>query len=75
MEAADQQIRIKIREVLAARNLTQTELAQRLGVKQPSVAAVIGGKRGTIPQSLLDVLDALDLELIARSKQSHEGKV
>lgn len=58
-----------MRQVMAEKNLTQVELAKRLGVKQPSIAAILSGKRGTIPQSLLDLLDALDLELNAQPKK------
>ena len=55
---------------MSEQGLTQQALAERLGIKQPSVAAVISGARGTIPQSLIDVLDALNLELYVREKPS-----
>jgi len=48
--------------------LTQQELAQRLGIKQPSVADLLSGRRGQVPQSLIDLLDALDLEIVIRPK-------
>lgn len=69
MTSTDERIRAKMRQVMAEKNLTQVELAKRLGVKQPSIAAILSGKRGTIPQSLLDLLDALDLELNAQPKK------
>ncbi|WP_420597025.1 XRE family transcriptional regulator [Deinococcus sp.] len=63
MNAADEKIRAAIRAAMAEKQLTQFEVAQRLGVKQPSVAAILSGKRGRVPQSLLDMLTALDLRL------------
>ncbi|AWN24677.1 XRE family transcriptional regulator [Deinococcus irradiatisoli] len=50
--------------------LTQADLALKLGIKQPSVAELLGGRRGRIPQSLIDLLDALDLELVVQPKTS-----
>jgi len=44
-------------------------LAQKLGIKQPGVADLISGKRGKIPQSLVDLLDALGLEIVIQPKQ------
>lgn len=53
---------------MAERDITQQALADTLGIKQPSVAAIVSGDRGKIPQSLIAVLDALGLELTVRSK-------
>lgn len=53
---------------MGEQKLTQKELADKLGIKQPSVADVIGGRRGRVPQSLIDILEALGLELTARKK-------
>ncbi|WP_245808585.1 helix-turn-helix domain-containing protein [Deinococcus hopiensis] len=72
MNPTDEQIRTALRAAMAARNVTQAELARRLEVKQPSVAAILSGKRGSIPQSLLDVLEALDLELTAHPRSEAE---
>lgn len=66
-------IRVKIREEMNRQGVTQAELARQLGVKPPSLAQVLSGKRGTMPESLMDVLDALGLELVAVPKG--EGRV
>lgn len=47
----------------------QTQLAERLGVSQPTVAQFLTGRRGVPPAHLDIILDALDLELDVRSKQ------
>jgi transcriptional regulator with XRE-family HTH domain len=65
----DERIRLAIREAMNDKGLTQQELADKLGIKQPSVAQLISGKYGAIPQSLLDVLEALDLELVVQAKK------
>jgi len=58
-------IRVQIREEMNRQGITQAELARRLGIKPPSLAQVLSGKRGTMPESLMDVLEALGLELVA----------
>lgn len=64
---SDDIIRQRIRARMAERGLTQAELARQLEIKPPSLAQVLSGRRGRIPESLLDVLTALDLriELVA----------
>jgi addiction module HigA family antidote len=40
-------------EFLTALNMTQTELAQRIGVSYPRVNEIINGKRGVTPDTAL----------------------
>ncbi len=61
----NERIRIRIREAMNMQGVTQAELARRLGVKPPSLAQILSGKRGTMPESLMDVLHALGLTLEA----------
>lgn len=49
--------------------LTHAAIAGRLGIKPPSVTNILTRKRGVIPQSLLDVADALGLEIVIQPKQ------
>jgi len=70
MNETDQTIRQAIREAMLSQGLTQAELAQKLGVKQPSVAQLISGKYGAVPASLLNALDALGLEIVIQPKRS-----
>ena len=54
---------------MAEQGVTQAELAERLGVKQPSVAQVLSPNAAKIPQSLIDVLNELGLELVVKPKR------
>lgn len=64
----EQRIRQNLEQARAEQGLTHAALAQKLGVKPPSVTAILTRKRALIPQSLIDLLDALDLELVAQPK-------
>jgi len=55
------------------KGMSSYELARRLDVKQPSVSPIITRKRGKIPQSLIDVLKVLDLELTAVPRTGEHG--
>lgn len=63
MTDQDDLIRRRIRTRMAELKLTQAELARQLGVKPPSLAQILSGRRGKVPASLLDVLHALALRL------------
>ncbi len=65
---ADKTIRDTMKRVMHEEGLTQAALAERLGVKQPSVADILSGRRGRQPESLLNLLDALGLELTVTPK-------
>ena len=62
-------IRDAVREAMRAQRISQAELARKLEVKPPSLAGVLSGRRSNVPQSLIDVLDALNLELTVVEKQ------
>lgn len=67
----DQRIRDAIRQALNTEpRITQAALAERLGISQPAVAALINGTRGQVPQSLINMLDALGLELTVQRKET-----
>lgn len=65
---SDKAIRDTVKRVMHKEGLTQAALAERLGVKQPSVADILSGRRGRQPESLLNLLDALGLELTVTPK-------
>lgn len=50
------------------RELTQSELAQRLGMTQPALAKMLTGRTGQVPESWQRVLDELGLQLVAIPK-------
>lgn len=65
----DQRIRDAVRTVMdGSPKVTQTALAERMGITQPAVAGLVSGRRGLIPQSLINLLDALGLELVVQPK-------
>lgn len=70
LSPTDQRIRDAVREAMKGEpRITQAALAQRLGTSQPAIAALVNGSRGQVPQSLINLLDALDLELHVRPKE------
>lgn len=52
-----------VREAREASEVTQVDLAARLGVKQPAVSAWEGNKAFPTPGSLVKLADELNLEL------------
>jgi len=70
LSETDSRIRDGLRQAIERQipRLTQLELANKLGIKQPSVAELLSGKRGRIPQSLIDLADALGLEIVIQPK-------
>jgi transcriptional regulator with XRE-family HTH domain len=69
----DELIRQRIQARIQERGLTQAELARQLGIKPPSLAQILSGRRGRVPESLLNVLQALDLHLDAHPKEDPRG--
>lgn len=63
-----------MREALKSRGWTQARLADQLGVHTSAVAQILNGHYGKIPQSLLDALEALDLELTVQPKSKSSGE-
>lgn len=51
----------KLRLLLAEKGLTQTQLAEQLGVQQPTVAAILSGQHKPQPKTLKKLADALGL--------------
>lgn len=63
-----------LKSLRKARNLTQTQVARRLGVKQARYAFIENHPETISTQQLLDLLAALDVEVLLRPKQqSHTG--
>ena len=64
----DRKIREAIKKRMSEKGITQRELGERLGITQGAVSQIISMERGKVPQSLIDVLEALDLELTVTDK-------
>lgn len=69
VNATDEKIRSEIERVMREKRFSQVEIANRLGISRSAVNQLLSGERGTIPNSLLALLDALDLELVVREKE------
>lgn len=63
----DAKVKAEVKARMRELKITQAELAERLGIKQPSVAAVLS-KTAAVNQGFADVLNALDLELYVKPK-------
>lgn len=59
------EIRATIRQTMGQQELSQVDLAKRLQISPPALSQILSGKRGTVPESLMDVLTALGLTLEA----------
>jgi plasmid maintenance system antidote protein VapI len=68
MTDTDLRIREVAREALAEQFGSESELARAMKVSRSHINQVLSGARGTIPKSLIDVLDTLNLELYVREK-------
>ncbi|MFW8626738.1 XRE family transcriptional regulator [Deinococcus sp. ME38] len=68
MSGTEEMIEAALRTRLAELGMTNADLARRLAVQPPHVSRVVGRQSGRIPQSLIDVLDELGLELAVVKK-------
>jgi len=57
-----------LRRTRRASGLTQAQLAEQTGLRQPTISDLEKGVPGTRLQTLFDVLAALDLELTLQSR-------
>lgn len=63
-------IRNQIKKKLKNRGYTQKSFAQEFGLSEDYVGKVLRGERVEVPEGFQKMLDALDFELVARSKPS-----
>lgn len=49
--------------------LSAADVARQLKIKHQSISPLLKGDRGRIPQSLIDLLDVLNLELVIQPKK------
>lgn len=62
------QIANAVRRQRKALQLTQSQLCERSSVRQATISSLESGDSGARLKTLLDVLTALDLELIVRDR-------
>lgn len=68
MEDREQKLINAVQAELAARGMSKSDLARRLGVARQNVQTYLAGQRGIVAGPFLDMLDALGLELEVRPK-------
>ncbi len=56
------QIQIKIKEAIKSSTLTQTEIAQKLGIKQPTIGQYISGRAMPALDTFANLCILLDLD-------------
>jgi predicted XRE-type DNA-binding protein len=68
--AVKEQLVLKIREIIRARGLTQTEAAKLLGLTQPRLSAILRGQfHGVSERKLIACLTSLgrDVEIVVKA--------
>jgi predicted transcriptional regulator len=63
------EIRREIEFVLKSRNLTRSEVAKSANLTRQYLTDMLKGRKGNVPESWLQLLDALNLELCVREKE------
>lgn len=63
-------IRRAIRIELAKQNMSQAELAEKMGMSRQYLNRVMLGQIGKIPKTWEKLLDEFDLELVVKSKNN-----
>ena len=70
-------IKFKVKVMLAMREMTQKELAERTGIRPPTVSAICTGAVKHLPVEALDkiceVLDCQPADLMEYVKEPEEG--
>ena len=67
-------IRLSVRVHMLKNGISQTQLAEDVGLTRQHVSALLTGHRGRLPDSWQRVLDGLGLEVVVRAKAPpHDG--
>lgn len=77
MEGVCLMIKFKVKVMLALREMTQKELAEKTGIRPPTVSAICTGAVKHLPVEALDkiceVLDCQPADLMEYVKEPEEG--
>ena len=66
----NEQIRESVRVALAKKDMSQTELAEKVGATRQQVNQFIRGKGGNVHTLWQKMLDELGLELVVKEKEA-----
>lgn len=69
------QIGAEIRRYRRRKKMPQTELAAKTKLRQATISALEKGETGTQLRTLIDILAALELELVIRPRSSASEKI
>lgn len=69
------QIGAEIRRYRRGKKLSQTELAAKTKLRQATISALEKGQTGAQLRTLIDILAALELELVIRPRSSASEKI
>ncbi len=69
------QIGAEIRRYRRRKKLSQTELAAKTKLRQATISTLEKGQTGTQLRTLIDILAALELELVIRPRSSASKKI
>lgn len=69
------QIGAEIRRYRRRKKLSQTELAAKTKLRQATISTLEKGQTGTQLRTLIDILAALELELVIRPRSSASEKI
>lgn len=69
------QIGAEIRRYRRKKKLSQTELAAKTKLRQATISTLEKGQTGTQLRTLIDILAALELELVIRPRSSASEKI
>lgn len=69
-QAPARAVALRLVQYRAEHGLTQTELARRLGLKQPAVARMETGEHAPTIRTLLRIAEALEIEILLDIKPS-----
>lgn len=68
MNSTEQHIHNEIQKVLKNKNLSLAEVARTLDTKPPHIHRMVNRQSGKIPDSLIDLLNALGLQITITQK-------
>lgn len=76
--AMEKEVKLRVKEILSEKDMTLKELAEKMGKFPQYISNVVNGKKGVSVSSLMEIADALDVEigdLFARKKDDGEKPI
>ena len=61
----NEEVREAVKREMEKREVSQGELAKLINVERPNLTRILSGRSGKIPKVWQEILDTLDMELVA----------